>query len=82
VLLDAQTSMAHVALIADKLLSGLTAPISYQGQELALGASIGIGRYPQDGQTRAEIMAKADQAMYAAKAVGQGGVRFYSAARE
>ncbi len=82
VLLDAQTSMSHVALIADKLLSGLTAPISYQGQELALGASIGIGRYPQDGQTRVEIMAKADQAMYAAKAVGQGGVRFYSAARE
>ncbi|MCV2367876.1 diguanylate cyclase domain-containing protein [Roseateles oligotrophus] len=82
VLLEAQTSMDHVAAIAEKLLSGLTAPIAYQGHELALGASIGIGRYPQDGQTRAEIMAKADQAMYAAKAVGQGGVRFYSSAKE
>ncbi|MBT9493112.1 MAG: GGDEF domain-containing protein [Paucibacter sp.] len=78
VLLDAQTSMDHVLAIADKLLNGLTAPISYQGQELALGASIGIGRYPQDGQTRTEIMVKADKAMYEAKAVGQGGVRFYS----
>ncbi|MEJ6004666.1 diguanylate cyclase [Paucibacter sp. AS339] len=78
VLLDAQTSMAHVASIADKLLNGLTAPIAYDGHQLQLGASIGIGRFPQDGQTRAEIMAKADKAMYEAKAVGQGGVRFYS----
>ncbi|MCV2353013.1 GGDEF domain-containing protein [Paucibacter sp. B2R-40] len=79
VLLDSQTGVEHVLAVADKLLNGLTAPISYQGQELALGASIGIGRYPQDGQTRAEIMVKADKAMYEAKAVGQGGVRFYSA---
>ncbi|MCV2350491.1 diguanylate cyclase domain-containing protein [Paucibacter sp. Y2R2-4] len=78
VLLDAQTSMAHVAAIAEKLLNGLTAPIAYEGHQLQLGASIGIGRYPQDGLTRAEIMAKADKAMYEAKAVGQGGVRFYS----
>ena len=78
VLLDAQTDMAHIAAIAEKLLNGLTAPIAYEGHQLQLGASIGIGRYPQDGQTRAEIMAKADQAMYAAKAVGQGGLRFYS----
>ncbi|MFY7864709.1 diguanylate cyclase domain-containing protein [Roseateles sp.] len=78
VLLDAQTSMAHVAAIAEKLLNGLTAPIAYEGHQLQLGASIGMGRYPQDGHTRAEIMAKADKAMYEAKAVGQGGVRFYS----
>lgn len=78
VLLDAQTSMDHVAAIAEKLLNGLTAPIAYEGHQLQLGASIGIGRYPQDGHSRAEIMAKADKAMYEAKAVGQGGVRFYS----
>ncbi|MCV2358284.1 MULTISPECIES: diguanylate cyclase domain-containing protein [Roseateles] len=81
VLLDTQTGEEHVLGIADKLLNGLTAPISYQGQELSLGASIGIGRYPQDGQTRIEIMAKADKAMYEAKVVGQGGVRFYSGAQ-
>ncbi len=78
VLLEAQTSKEHVTLVAEKLLNGLTAPISYQGQELALGASIGIGRYPQDGLTRLEIMAKADSAMYQAKSVGQGGVKLYS----
>jgi diguanylate cyclase (GGDEF)-like protein len=81
VLLEAHSDGAHVLAVADKLLNGLTAPIAYQGQELALGASIGIARYPQDGQTRVEIMAKADQAMYEAKAAGQGGVRFYSTAQ-
>lgn len=79
VLLDSQTQMEHVAAIAEKLLACLTAPIAYEGHQLQLGASIGIGRFPEDGQTRAEIMAKADKAMYEAKAVGQGGVRFYSA---
>nr|WP_295080659.1 diguanylate cyclase [uncultured Roseateles sp.] len=81
VLLDPHTQMTHVEAIAEKLLHCLTAPISYEGHQLQLGASIGIGRFPEDGQTRAEIMAKADKAMYEAKAVGQGGVRFYSASQ-
>lgn len=39
----------------------------YQGHSIALHASIGIARYPQDADNIAELMAIADQRMYADK---------------
>ena len=39
--------------------------------ELLSGASIGVSRYPSDGETAAELIAAADQAMYRAKSAGR-----------
>ena len=49
----------------------LTAPVDWQGQQLAVGAS--IGAVPADGLTLSEALAHADQAMYEVK--GSGGRR-------
>lgn len=49
----------------------LTAPVDWQGQQLAVGAS--IGAVPADGLTLSEALAHADQAMYEVK--GNGGRR-------
>lgn len=78
VLLDAPTSHPQLIAVAEKLLAGIQAPIDVDGVELTVGASIGISRYPQDGQTVSELLATADNAMYAVKAGGQAGFRFSS----
>lgn len=78
VLLDAPTPHPQLIAVAEKLLTGIRAPIDVEGVELRVGASIGISRYPQDGQTVSELLATADNAMYAVKAGGEGGFRFSS----
>ncbi|WP_295958507.1 diguanylate cyclase [Rhodoferax sp.] len=82
VLLGAAVSHSHLATIAGKLLTAIQEPIPVQAQELRVTASIGISRYPQDGQTAADILATADQAMYSAKLAGRAGYRFFSASVE
>ena len=78
VLLDAPAPHPQLVAVAEKLLAGITAPIDVDGVELRVGASIGISRYPHDGQTVSELLATADNAMYAVKAGGHGGFRFSS----
>ena len=47
------------------------------GRQLHLQASIGISVYPDDGSTAAELIQRADAAMYQAKREGRNLVRFY-----
>jgi diguanylate cyclase (GGDEF)-like protein len=79
VLLGAAVSQDHLASIAVKLLAATKEPIAVQDQVLRVTASVGISRYPQDGQTATDILATADQAMYTAKLAGRDGYRFFSA---
>ena len=59
--------------LAEELIKRLSEPcLLPSGVSVAVGASIGIACYPQDGVTAAELMAHADAAMYAAKAHGAG----------
>ncbi len=52
---------------------------TYGGKILNTSASIGIVVYPQHGATPMELLAKADTAMYAAKAAGRNRAHLYSA---
>jgi diguanylate cyclase (GGDEF)-like protein len=79
VLLDNPTHRDDITTIAEKLLASVRAPILHNGQELQVGFSIGISQYPDDGHTAADLMARADHAMYDAKAAGRNGFRFSSA---
>jgi diguanylate cyclase (GGDEF)-like protein/PAS domain S-box-containing protein len=65
--------------IAQRLFAALAAPIEIAGQEVFVGASIGISMFPQDGRTRELLFQNADTAMYRAKATGRNGYRFYEA---
>lgn len=63
--------------IAGKLLATLGAPVHVAGQEVFVGASIGISMYPEHGQTKELLFQCADTAMYRAKGAGRNGYRFF-----
>jgi diguanylate cyclase (GGDEF)-like protein len=63
--------------IAEKVLSVLIAPFDLGGQEVYVGASIGISLFPQHGATKELLFQTADTAMYEAKAAGRNGFRFF-----
>lgn len=57
--------------IADKLLQRTREPLTINGTECQLGASIGIALYPAHGQDADTLLKNADDAMYLAKAQGK-----------
>jgi diguanylate cyclase (GGDEF)-like protein len=63
---------------ARRLLATFDEPIAISGLSLRVGASIGIALYPEHAGTFDSLLARADQAMYAAKQDG-GGYRFAQA---
>ncbi len=60
-----------VNIVAHKLISEISASIVIADRTLAVTASIGIAVYPESGTTAADIMAKADMAMYHCKQQGK-----------
>lgn len=65
------------AIIGNKVLRELSAPIYVERHELDVSCSIGISIYPQDGKTAEALMVNADVAMYHAKKAGRNGYRFF-----
>ncbi len=57
--------------LAREMLAALAEPISWEGRQLALSASIGLAHAPRDACELASLAACADIAMYQAKARGR-----------
>jgi len=68
----------QVSVVARKILSALVEPMSIQGQECRLTASIGICMYPSEAHNEQSLMKNADIAMYRAKEDGKNNYKFYS----
>lgn len=47
-----------------KLLFAVEQPLTIQGMQLKVSASIGMGNFPEDGRTRDELLSVADSGMY------------------
>jgi diguanylate cyclase (GGDEF)-like protein/PAS domain S-box-containing protein len=69
------------AIVARRILRALAAPMTIEGQELAVTASIGIALFPEHGQDEVDLMRKADAAMFAAKQAGKNAFRTHDPAR-
>lgn len=69
---DATWKTAEV--VAEKLLASLSKP--YPNVRTEVSASIGVALWPDCGRTLAELMARADQALYSAKGAGKRTVAF------
>ncbi len=67
----------HLAAIARKIIDGVALPILVGPHELQVSASIGISLYPRDASGPADLVHKADLAMYQSKASGRNAFVFH-----
>jgi diguanylate cyclase (GGDEF)-like protein/PAS domain S-box-containing protein len=77
VLEDAATPDS-VAMLAGELLQQLRMPFKLsRSRKILISGSLGIALFPQDGREAAQLIARADRALYEAKAAGKSDYRFY-----
>lgn len=69
----------EAAVVAQALLSVLTKQFVLENHEIRIGASIGISLFPEHGEDAADLLQRADAAMYAAKRNGRNQVVQYTA---
>ncbi|MEJ0016897.1 MAG: EAL domain-containing protein [Acetobacteraceae bacterium] len=67
----------EAAALAQRLLQRLAEPVQVGGQQVRVGASIGIAFHPKDGADGDALFKHADIALYSAKAAGRGTHRFF-----
>lgn len=65
---------------AHRIVALAAAPIVIEGNEIEVGASVGVALYPEHGGTLHDLMRSADAAMYRAKHGGRGRVERFGAA--
>ena len=82
IILNALHSAADAEILARKITEAISAPFAVNGCDCAVGASIGISLFPEDGSNTEILVNKADYAMYQAKAAGRNTFcRFSEAAK-
>lgn len=77
ILVEDVRDLENLKIVAQKAISSIREPFSFQGQEMVIGASMGISIFPSDGLDIESLIKKADLAMYDAKKNGKNNFRFY-----
>ena len=72
VILPRVRDAAEAVQTARVLLDSLRSPFDVAGQSVVVGASIGVALCPAHGQQSADLLRRADLAMYRAKSTGRG----------
>jgi diguanylate cyclase (GGDEF)-like protein/PAS domain S-box-containing protein len=72
------TDSAAAGTLAEKLIEIVSASYVIDGNELRIGASIGIALWDREAVGPDALLAEADQALYRAKHAGRGQYRFHS----
>ena len=67
------------ARVAEACVAALKVPFRIDGLDVRISASIGVAVFPEHGKTVDELVAAADEAMYAAKRAGGGRVTIVKA---
>lgn len=78
ILLPTINKIDDAALIAQKCLDAINAPLQLDGNELKITCSIGISIYPKDGKDFYALLRTSDIAMYRAKEVASNKPQFYT----
>jgi diguanylate cyclase (GGDEF)-like protein/PAS domain S-box-containing protein len=64
------TGAGDAAGVLQKIVAANCAPLSFDGQDLPVGVSLGAATYPADGADELELRKRADSRMYQAKSAG------------
>jgi len=67
--------------LAGRIVAKLSEPYVLEGRTYALGASVGVALFPEDGRDAKSLLRNADLALYAAKNQGKGRAEFPSGMR-
>jgi diguanylate cyclase (GGDEF)-like protein/PAS domain S-box-containing protein len=78
ILTEGAVNSAEVALMAGDILESFAQPITFEGRELSVTASVGASLYPDNATEPADLIKQADSAMYRAKDAGRQNAKFYS----
>ena len=70
--------LADAAVVADKMLGAIAAACQIEGTQLHVTASIGLARFPDDGDDADSLLRNADTAMYHAKHGGGAHYCFFT----
>ena len=70
VVVEDQESAADLPALAHKIMAAIARPMHLGDLELQVSASLGAASFPEDGTTSMDLLARADQAMYATKPSG------------
>jgi diguanylate cyclase (GGDEF)-like protein len=65
------------AALAQRVLAAISAPMTIDGQQYRMTASIGVAMFPSDGETGDDLIQKADLALTRAKQEGRDTYRFF-----
>jgi diguanylate cyclase (GGDEF)-like protein/PAS domain S-box-containing protein len=71
---------ATASVVAEKIIGQLMAAFDLDGNEIHIGASIGITLFPDDGRDTETLFRNADLAMYRAKEAGRNNAQFFEMA--
>lgn len=66
--------------VLDRLQKALESPIELEGLPVSIEASLGVARFPEDGETLDQLMRSADRAMYRSKGSRTGSASYRGAA--
>lgn len=79
ILMDTDVHGASPGSLTERVFDALSAPCRFSGGEASIGASIGVAMHPPLSNLAADLIRRADAAMYEAKSAGKGCVRYASA---
>ncbi|KQN73721.1 EAL domain-containing protein [Devosia sp. BK] len=78
-LLQPIDSADAAARVADRIIKAMGAPMNIKGQQIEIGASVGIAVGPGDGLDTDTLVKNADLALYKAKSEGRSTYHFFEA---
>ncbi|MFN4115364.1 MAG: diguanylate cyclase domain-containing protein [Inhella sp.] len=78
VLLDQPRDKTEVAAVAQRIITAVGRPFAVAGSVVNIGLSIGISQLPGTAADAEALISEADAALYAVKAAGKNGFRFFA----
>ncbi len=77
VLVSPPPEPAKLAALAQRIVDMIGRPYLVDGQQVNIGASVGVAQAPEDGREETQLIRAADLALYHAKSSGRGAVSFF-----